>query len=64
MELELTASNIKCGGCVQAIRDGLRELATSVDVDIDSGKLSLSGEQLDEATIRNKLAELGYPAVD
>lgn len=64
MKLELIASNIKCGGCAQAIKDGLQGLAASIDVDIDSGKVSLDGDQLDEAAIRSKLGELGYPAVD
>ncbi len=62
MEIELTAGNIKCGGCAQAIRDGLADLADDVEVDIDTGKVLVRGKQLDETAIRNKLADLGYPA--
>lgn len=57
------ASNIKCGGCVANIRQGLLALdgVTEVEVDQASGRVDVSGEQVDRATITSKLAELGYP---
>ena len=63
--LEIQASNIKCGGCVSNVQNGLKELhgITAVDVDIPGNKVSVEGENLDKATIEAKLAELGYPVV-
>ena len=63
--LEIQASNIKCGGCVSNIENGLKELAgiTAVSVDIPSNRVTVEGENLDNDMIEAKLAELGYPAV-
>ena len=63
--LEIQASNIKCGGCVSSIENGLNELAgiTAVNADVPSNKVTVKGENLDEAVIEAKLAELGYPAI-
>ncbi|HHC72372.1 MAG TPA: copper chaperone [Thiotrichales bacterium] len=57
------AQNIKCGGCAQAIRDGLGDQpgVTSVEVEIESGRVTVSGENLDRASLAARLAELGYP---
>lgn len=61
--IKLQASNIKCDGCVSNVQNGLKELAgiTAVDVDILSNQVKVEGEQLDQAVIEAKLAELGYP---
>lgn len=63
--LEIQASNIKCGGCVSNIENGLNGLAgiTAVNVDIPGNKVAVEGENLDKAVIEAKLAELGYPVV-
>lgn len=64
-KLEIQASNIKCGGCVSNVENGLKVLAgiTSIEVDIPSNKVTVEGPGLDKAAIEAKLAELGYPAV-
>ncbi|MFO8024187.1 heavy-metal-associated domain-containing protein [Thiohalophilus sp.] len=64
--LHITAQNIKCGGCVAAIENGLRALPgiEQVEVTIDNGQVRIEGEDLSEQTIRDKLAELGYPVAD
>ena len=61
--VEIQASNIKCGGCVSSIQDGLKELdgITAVSVDIASNMVSVEGANLDSAAIEAKLAALGYP---
>ena len=61
--LELKAQNIKCGGCASAIQGGLRDLPgiEQVDVDIDTGTVTVSGHGVDPNLIQNKLSELGYP---
>ena len=62
-KVEIQASNIKCGGCVSSIQDGLKELGgiSAVSVDIASNKVSVEGSNLDSKVIEAKLAELGYP---
>ena len=52
-ELKLRVSNVKCGGCASAIRDGLSSLPgiEAIEVDIASGTVH----------IHTKLGELGYP---
>jgi len=61
--VEIQASNIKCGGCVSSIQDGLKELdgISAVSVDIESNKVLVEGSNLDNKVIEAKLAELGYP---
>jgi copper chaperone len=64
-KLVIQASNIKCGGCVSAVENGLKEMAgiTHVTVDIPTNKVTVKGAELDQAAIEAKLGELGYPAV-
>jgi len=61
--LTLVAQNIKCGGCASAIQKGLGELEniTDVEVNIDSGAVSITGQNLSTEQLSDKLAELGYP---
>jgi copper chaperone CopZ len=63
--LEIQASNIKCGGCVSTIQDGLKAMdgIAAVKVDIPSNKVTVEGDGLDKASINAKLSELGYPAL-
>ena len=63
MQEHFTVRNVKCGGCVKAIQDGLRALpgVTQVDVVIDGGKVTVEGDALDRTQIAAKLSQLGYP---
>lgn len=62
---QFTVQNVKCGGCVSAIENGLKELAgvESVEVSIDSGQVTVTGENLSRAELSDKLQQLGYPEV-
>lgn len=64
--LEIKAQNIKCGGCAATIENGLKPLPgiEQVSVEIDSGLVRITGSELSEQQIRDKLSELGYPAID
>lgn len=55
--------NVKCGGCASAIESGLKTLPgiDSVDVEIDSGKVTVNGSDLSREQLAAKLQELGYP---
>lgn len=63
MQERFTVKNVKCGGCVKAIQDGLRALpgVAAVEVVIDGGKVTVEGDRLDRAQLAAKLSELGYP---
>lgn len=63
---DFTARNIKCGGCAQAIRTGLRDLSgvRDVDVDLDSGEITIQGDDLSRDVLADKLRALGYPPVE
>lgn len=64
--LEIIVSNVKCGGCVSNIQQGLRSIAgvQEIAVDIPQGRVTIQGDALDESVIRDKLAALGYPPVN
>lgn len=55
--------NIKCGGCVSTIHDGLLSLVGVKDVAvvIQDGEVTVSGEGLDRVALGQKLGQLGYP---
>ncbi len=55
--------NVKCGGCVNTIRQGLQDMAgvQSVEVVIEGGAVTVNGEGLDRAALTHKLQQLGYP---
>jgi copper chaperone len=55
--------NVKCGGCVNTIRQGVVTLTgvTAVDVVIQGGEVTVSGEGFDRAAVAHKLGQLGYP---
>ena len=63
---EFVVRNVKCQGCVKAIRDGLGALpgVESVDVSIENGEVTVYGEGLSRPELTAKLQELGYPAVE
>lgn len=64
-QLDIQASKIKCGGCVSAIENGLKDFAgiNEIKVDVESNVVTIKGNELDKEAIENKLAELGYPVV-
>lgn len=63
MQETFTVKNVKCGGCVKAIEQGLGGLpgVETVTVIIDGGKVGVTGSGLDRAQLSAKLKELGYP---
>jgi copper chaperone CopZ len=59
---EFTVKNVKCGGCVANIQNGLKDMpgVSAVEVTL-AGQVTVSGEGLDRAALSAKLKELGYP---
>ena len=65
MQELFSVKNVKCGGCVKAIQQGLQTLpgVTAVTVVIDGGKVTVEGQPLNRTELSAKLSELGYPEV-
>jgi len=61
--LEIFAQNIKCMGCVNNIKTGLADIPgiERIEVDIETGKVSITGTSLQKNIITEKIAVLGYP---
>ncbi|MGJ3234751.1 heavy-metal-associated domain-containing protein [Marivirga sp.] len=60
----LEVKNVKCGGCVDAIKNGLAELEgiEVKNIDIPTGKLDFESEgKTPLSTVKEKLDSLGYP---
>ena len=62
-QISLLANNIKCSGCADTIRTGLIAFSgvDNVKVEIDTGTVTILGEQLDAASLFAALSEMGYP---
>jgi copper chaperone len=62
---QFTVKNVKCGGCAANIKNGLGEVTgiEEVEVAVDSGEVTVTGEGLDRAQLAAKLDQLGYPEV-
>jgi copper chaperone CopZ len=62
----LEVKNVKCGGCVEAIKNGLSELE-GVDVkniDIPTAKLEFESDgSTPLIKVKEKLDSLGYPVI-
>ncbi len=58
-----SVQNVKCGGCASNIMNGLKELpgVAGVEVAIDSGEVTVTGEDLSREQLSEKLSQLGYP---
>ena len=64
MTLTLKVKNVKCGGCVQTIKDKLTAIGgiDSVEVDIETGLMRIVGAKtIDQKRVVQELEEIGYP---
>ncbi|MEV4179819.1 copper ion binding protein [Streptosporangium canum] len=57
-----TVTGMTCGHCVSSVKEEVGEIpgVTGVDVDLQSGRVDVSGDPLDDAAIRAAIAEAGY----
>jgi copper ion binding protein len=57
-----TVAGMTCSHCVASVREEVGEVAgvTAVEVELASGRLAVTGEAVDEAAIREAVAEAGY----
>jgi copper chaperone len=59
---EYTVQGMTCGHCVLSVREEVEEVAgvEQVDVDLASGRLTVTGEGFADDAIRAAVAEAGY----
>ncbi len=62
---DIAVENIKCGGCANTIRNKILEenSVSSVDVDVEAGRVRIEADEQERDAIAAKLAHLGYPEV-
>lgn len=63
MTYEISVENIKCGGCANTITTKLKTLdaVTDIQVDIEKGVITVSGDESHKAEVVQLLLQLGYP---
>ena len=63
MSYEISAQNIKCGGCASTIIENLNQLDAVSDcqVDVETGLVSVSADESSREQVTQLLAKLGYP---
>ena len=61
-QLTYTVPGMSCAHCRAAINDEVENVpgVASVDVDLDAKRVTVAGDQLDDATVRAAIAEAGY----
>jgi copper chaperone CopZ len=61
-QLTYTVPGLSCGHCRAAITAEVEQVAgvTSVDVDLPAKRVSVAGDELDDAAIRAAIDEAGY----
>ena len=63
MSYEISAQNIKCGGCASTIIENLNQLDTVSDcqVNVETGVVSVDADESSRKEVTQLLAKLGYP---
>jgi copper chaperone len=63
-QLQYVVPGIHCAHCERALRDELGAVAgvAEVAVDLETKLVNVSGESLDESSVRAAIAEAGYEA--
>lgn len=64
-EITYTVPAMHCGHCEKAVGDELEQVGgvLSVDVDLETKRVTVRGEGLDDTQLRAAIAEAGYEAV-
>lgn len=59
---DFTVVGMTCAHCVRAVTEEVEQVAgvTAVEVDLESGRLTVRGETVGEAAIRAAVVEAGY----
>ena len=59
---DYTVEGMTCSHCVLSVREEVSEVAgvSAVDVDLASGRMTVTGEDVGDAAVREAVAEAGY----
>jgi copper chaperone len=59
---DYTVEGMTCSHCVLSVREEVSEVAgvSAVDVDLASGRLTVTGDEISDDAIRDAVAEAGY----
>jgi copper chaperone len=59
---EYTVQGMTCSHCVLSVREEVSEVdgVRSVDVDLDSGRLTVTGQDISDDAVRDAVADAGY----
>ncbi|MET8046374.1 copper ion binding protein [Streptosporangium sp. NPDC005286] len=57
-----TVTGMTCGHCVSSVKEEVGEVSgvTGVDVDLETGRVDVSGDSPDDTAIRAAIKEAGY----
>ncbi|MFC4062701.1 heavy-metal-associated domain-containing protein [Planomonospora corallina] len=57
-----TVTGMTCGHCVSSVKEEVGEVpgVTGVEVDLESGRVEVTGDPLDDGAIRAAIKEAGY----
>jgi copper chaperone len=60
--LEYIVNGMTCSHCVLSVREEVSEVpgVASVDVDLDSGRLTVTGQNVSDDAVRDAVADAGY----
>jgi copper chaperone len=59
---DYTVAGMTCSHCVLSVREEVSEVAgvSAVDVDLASGRMTVTGPNVDDDAVREAVAEAGY----
>ncbi len=59
---EFVVQGMTCGHCVMSVREKVTDVpgVSDVDVDLRSGRMTVSGARVDEEAVRIAVADAGY----
>jgi copper chaperone len=62
---EFTVQGMTCSHCVLSVREEVSEVSgvDSVDVDLASGRMTVTGQDVNDAAVRAAVAEADYEVV-
>ena len=65
MTTTYTVQGMTCEHCVLSVREEVSEVGgvSAVDVELPSGRLTVSGDRVDDSAVRAAVAEAGYEVV-
>lgn len=61
-----TVKGMTCAHCVASVTEEVEDVAgvEAVDVDLQSGRLTVTGEGVDDDAVRSAVSEAGYAVAD